>query len=190
MGIIEYLELSERTLAAARHHPGVLQTEKAIEVIANALSVNKPLLLCGNGGGASDAKHITGNWWDGSCKSGARSTASALPRTLPCSLPGQTITPMTRYFLDRWKPTGRWVGALLGISTSGNSKNVIEAFKCAREMGVATIALTGEGGGKLASLSDVLIDVPSRSTPLIQQVHICLYHYICEKVEERLSASS
>jgi D-sedoheptulose 7-phosphate isomerase len=56
-------------------------------------------------------------------------------------------------------------------------------------MGVATIALTGEGGGKLASLSDILIDVPSRFTPLIQQVHICLYHYICEKVEERLSAN-
>ena len=78
-------------------------------------------------------------------------------------------------------------GVLLGISTSGNSKNVLEAFRIARQLGVATIALTGEGGGKLAALSEVLIDVPSRSTLLIQQVHICLYHYICEKVEERLS---
>jgi D-sedoheptulose 7-phosphate isomerase len=79
-------------------------------------------------------------------------------------------------------------GVLLGISTSGNSPNVVEAFRIAREMSLATIALTGEGGGKLAALSTILIDVPSRSTPLIQQVHICLYHYICQKVEERLSA--
>jgi len=72
-------------------------------------------------------------------------------------------------------------GAILGISTSGNSTNIIEAFRAARDLKMTTIGLT-------ADVSDFLIDVPSRSTPLIQQVHICLYHYICGKVEERLAA--
>ena len=57
----------------------------------------------------------------------------------------------------------------------------------ARALGVTTVALTGEGGGKLAGHSDILIDVPSRKTPIIQQLHICLYHYLCEKIEERLA---
>jgi D-sedoheptulose 7-phosphate isomerase len=79
-------------------------------------------------------------------------------------------------------------GVILGISTSGNSTNVVEAFRVAKQMGMTTIGLTGEGGGKIAELADVLVDVPSRSTPLIQQVHICLYHHICEQVEARLAS--
>jgi D-sedoheptulose 7-phosphate isomerase len=75
-------------------------------------------------------------------------------------------------------------GAVLwGISTSGNSANILRAFEQARKMGITTLGMTGAGGGKMAALSDVLIPVPSPSTPEIQQVHICLYHYICEQVE-------
>jgi D-sedoheptulose 7-phosphate isomerase len=76
---------------------------------------------------------------------------------------------------------------LFAISTSGNSKNVIAAAEAARQAGMTVIALTGEGGGKLAPLSDVLLDVPSRFTPVIQQGHLCLYHYICGAVEDRLA---
>jgi D-sedoheptulose 7-phosphate isomerase len=65
---------------------------------------------------------------------------------------------------------------------------VVEAFVTARKQGLGTIALTGEGGGKLAALSGVLLDVPSRSTPLIQQVHICIYHFLCERVEAQYGA--
>jgi D-sedoheptulose 7-phosphate isomerase len=75
----------------------------------------------------------------------------------------------------------------LGLSTSGNSANVIKAFEMARSMGMTTIGMTGEGGGKMATVSDILMDVPSKRTPDIQQVHICLYHYLCEMVEARLS---
>ena len=78
-------------------------------------------------------------------------------------------------------------GVLLGLSTSGNSRNVVAAFEQARAIGMTTIALTGKGGGKLAGLSDILLDVPSRSTPLIQQAHLCLYHHLCERVETRLA---
>jgi D-sedoheptulose 7-phosphate isomerase len=72
---------------------------------------------------------------------------------------------------------------LLGLSTSGNSVNIIAAFEAARKLGMTTIAMTGEGGGKLGLKSDILLDVPSHSTPLIQQVHICMYHYLCQTIE-------
>jgi D-sedoheptulose 7-phosphate isomerase len=77
---------------------------------------------------------------------------------------------------------------LLGISTSGTSRNVVAAFEQARRMRMRTIALTGEGGASLAALADVLLAVPSRRTPLVQQVHLCLYHYLCEQVERRMMA--
>lgn len=79
-------------------------------------------------------------------------------------------------------------GVLIGLSTSGNSANVVEAFAVARKLGLSTIALTGDGGGKLAALSDVLLDVLSRSTPHIQQAHICIYHFLCEQVEAKCAA--
>ncbi len=81
---------------------------------------------------------------------------------------------------------GKAGGVLLGISTSGNSENVVRAFRSPAQS-MTTVALTGEGGGKLAALSDILIDVPSRRTPIIQQLHICIYHYICERIEMALS---
>ena len=76
---------------------------------------------------------------------------------------------------------------LLGLSTSGNSLNVVAAFNQAKQMAMLTVAMTGEGGGRLAPLADHLLAVPSRSTPLIQQAHLCLYHYLCEAVERRLA---
>jgi D-sedoheptulose 7-phosphate isomerase len=82
---------------------------------------------------------------------------------------------------------GKAGGVILGISTSGNSPNVLRTFETARGMGMATVGMTGEGGGAMAALSDHLLAAPSRSTPLIQQVHICLYHYLCAGIERRLA---
>jgi D-sedoheptulose 7-phosphate isomerase len=65
----------------------------------------------------------------------------------------------------------------------------VHAFEAAKVLGVRSIALTGEGGGKLVSVCDLLIDVPSRRTPIVQQLHICIYHYICEQSEARFAAS-
>ena len=68
-------------------------------------------------------------------------------------------------------------------STSGNSKNVIKALSVAKHLGMATIGMTGEGGGRMASLCDVLIDVPSRVTPRVQEMHLVIYHFLCEQIE-------
>ena len=75
---------------------------------------------------------------------------------------------------------------LIGISTSGNSQNIINAFAKARDIGVTTIALTGKTGGKMRSLADSLLCVPSSDTPRIQESHIMLGHIICEIVESAL----
>jgi D-sedoheptulose 7-phosphate isomerase len=82
---------------------------------------------------------------------------------------------------------GRSGGVIIGLSTSGNSVNVFRAFDAAQKLSMTTVALTGEGGGKLAAKTNVLLDAPSRSTPLVQQVHICIYHYLCQRVEEQYS---
>ncbi|HHZ07594.1 MAG TPA: SIS domain-containing protein, partial [Rhizobiales bacterium] len=76
---------------------------------------------------------------------------------------------------------------LLAISTSGNSRNVVLAAEQARAMGMTVVSLTGDTGGLLAPLSDVLLAVPSKETPIVQQGHLALYHYLCEAVEARLS---
>lgn len=185
--VSDYLQLSAETILASRHHPGILRTSRAIDAIATALELGNPLLVAGNGGSASDAMHITGELVGRFLKE---------RRALNCICLSCNPAVLTAWANDYSYDTvfSRQVEAygvpgaiLLGISTSGNSKNIVEAFKVARSSGVTTIALTGQGGGKLTELSDILIDVPSTSTPLIQQVHLCLYHYICEQVEARLS---
>jgi D-sedoheptulose 7-phosphate isomerase len=75
---------------------------------------------------------------------------------------------------------------LVGLSTSGNSKNIINAFKIAKEKQIITIGLTGENGGKMGTLADLLINVPSNDTPRIQEAHILIGHIICELVESKL----
>lgn len=186
VSIIEYLEHSERVLAKTRSHESIAKVDKAVDAIAASLSEGKPLLVCGNGGSASDAMHIAGELVGRFLKE---------RRALNCICLSSNPAVLTAWSNDYSYDTvfsrqveayGLKGGAIIGLSTSGNSRNVIEAFKTARQLGMTTIGLTGESGGKMADCSDILIDVPSRSTPLIQQVHICLYHYICEKVEARL----
>ena len=188
MNIFEYLEASERVIEAARHYPGTAKAEDAIDAIVVALSADKPMLVCGNGGSASDAMHITGELVGRFLKE---------RRALNCVCLSSNPSVLTAWsndysydtvFSRQTEAYGAPGGVIMGISTSGNSRNVIEAFRVAKDMGMTTIALTGEGGGKVAGLTDILVDAPSRSTPMIQQVHICLYHHICEQVEARLAA--
>jgi D-sedoheptulose 7-phosphate isomerase len=84
------------------------------------------------------------------------------------------------------KGTGREGDVLIGLSTSGNSKNVIRAFEVANEMGMLTVAFTGRSGGKMKDVVDFLINVPSEDTPRIQETHILIGHIICEIVESSI----
>lgn len=163
------------------------RVEAAVDAVATALGANKALLVCGNGGSASDAMHITGELVGRFLKERRGLKAICLSSNPAVLTAWSNDYSYDTVFSRQTEAYGEPGGVILGISTSGNSRNVIAAFEVARGLGMTTIAMTGEGGGKMAGLSDILLDVPSRSTPLIQQVHICLYHYLCEQVEARLA---
>lgn len=183
MGIAAYLERSADLLHRMATAPAAGQVEPAARLIAQALKADKPLLVCGNGGSAADAQHITGELVGRFLKE-----RQAL-RCICLAADTAVITALgndygyATVFARQVEAYGAAGGVVLGLSTSGNSTNVAAAFEKARSLGMTTIAFTGQGGGKLAPLSDILIDVPSSHTPDIQQVHVCLYHFLCERIE-------
>ncbi|MBF0393025.1 MAG: SIS domain-containing protein, partial [Alphaproteobacteria bacterium] len=161
--------------------------EAAADAVVTGLAAGRPLLVCGNGGSAADALHITGELVGRFLLERRALKAICLADNVAVLTAWANDYDYASVFARQVEAYGEPGGVLLGLSTSGNSPNVVAAFEKARDLGMATIALTGEGGGKLAALSDHLLAVPSRSTPLIQQVHLCLYHYLCERIERRLA---
>ena len=185
--LARYLEDSAQLLRRTAEHLPAARVEEAIETIVAALAADRPLLICGNGGSASDAMHITGELVGRFLKERRALKAICLTSNPAVLTAWSNDYSYETVFARQVEAYGETGAVLLGISTSGNSVNVLEAFRTAKRMDIATIALTGESGGRLAPLTDLLLDVPSTSTPFIQQAHICLYHYICEHVELRLS---
>ncbi len=184
MSLENYLTQSARVIEEC----AALQdrVETAIQHITSALRAGKPLLVCGNGGSAADAAHIAGELVGRFHKERKAYKVICLTSNHAFMTAWSNDYAYESVFSRQVEGFGEPGAVLLALSTSGNSPNVIKAFEQAHTMGMATIALTGLGGGKLAPLADILLDVPSTSTPLIQQGHICLYHYICAQVEEQL----
>ena len=157
--------------------------DAACDLIVPSLSANKPLLICGNGGSAADALHISGELV------GRFLVARRALNVICLSANAAIITAWANdydyesIFARQVEAHGNNGGILLCISTSGNSKNVLKALSMAKHLGLATIGMTGEGGGGMASFCDVLIDVPSTVTPRIQEMHLIIYHFLCEKIE-------
>ena len=172
----------------------LLQATKSLEdqVIASAESCKTALakggkvIFCGNGGSAADAQHLA---------------AELMGRFLfdRRPLPSISLTVDTsaltaigndygfdNVFARQLRGIGTKGDVLVGMSTSGNSVNVVKAFEAAREMGIATVGLTGAGGGKMAFLSDILIAVTHNQTNHIQEAHIAIGHMICAIVERDL----
>ena len=162
----------------------LLAVNDSVNVIVSAFKKGNKVLFCGNGGSASDAQHLAAEF------SGRFYTdRDALPaEALHCNT--SYITAVANdYSYDviysrLIKGIGNQGDILVGLSTSGNSKNIIKAFEVAKEKEMTTIAFTGSTGGKLKNLSDILINVPSDDTPRIQESHILLGHIICQFVEE------
>jgi len=188
-GFEAYLDASVEALRDARKALDPAKIEKAVALIAAALAADKPLLICGNGGSASDAMHIAGELV-GRFLERRRALKAIALGTDPAVLTAWSNDEGYDGALARQvEAYGEKGGVLLAISTSGNSRNVIAAAVAARKRGMSVLALTGEGGGKLAPKADLVFAVPSRSTPLIQQVHICLYHYFCAEIEKRIAGA-
>ena len=158
---------------------------KAAAVIADSLKAGGKLMLCGNGGSAGDAQHIAAEFVATLDHQRPRPGLRALALTTDTSF----LTAYTNDFgydgvyARQVETMGDHGDVLIGISTSGNSKNVCAAVEAASAKGIITIAMTGESGGALAELADHLIAVPSSATPLIQEVHIALGHAITAEVE-------
>lgn len=182
-----HLQESSRLIAAMAEYSAAPRVDEAVARIVAAFKTGKPLLVCGNGGSASDAMHITGELVGRFLKERrgykciCLSSDSAVLTALGNDYGYETV------FARQVEAYAEPGGVFWGISTSGNSANVVQAAIKARELGMTVISMTGQGGGKLAPLSDLLLDVPAKHTPYIQQIHLCLYHYICEAVEAALA---
>ncbi|HEY6978245.1 MAG TPA: D-sedoheptulose 7-phosphate isomerase [Chitinophagaceae bacterium] len=160
-----------------------------VEVIATAFNNGKKVLFCGNGGSAADAQHLAAEFSGRFYKD-----RKALPsEALHCNTSYLTAVANDYSYDVIYSRIVDGIGVsgdvLVGLSTSGNSGNVVKAFKTAKEKNMITIGFTGETGGKMKALSDYLFDVPSKDTPRIQESHIMLGHIICELVEEKLFGS-
>jgi len=162
--------------------------EAAVQLAASALREGRPLLVCGNGGSAADAQHIT-----------AELVGRFLRdrRGLPVICLADNAAILTAWandagyedvFARQVEAYGGQGGVLFAISTSGNSGNVVRAAERARAMHLGVIGLTGAGGGRLGALCDPLLAVPVASTPLVQQAHLVLYHWFCGRLEALLAA--
>jgi D-sedoheptulose 7-phosphate isomerase len=162
--------------------------EKVTEVIVDALKNNHRIYFCGNGGSAADAQHLAAEF------SGRFYTdRDALPaEALHCNTSYLTAVANDYSFDVIYSRLIKGIGnegdVLVGLSTSGNSKNILNAFETAKQKKIITVGFTGQPGGKIKTESDYLINVPSTDTPRIQESHIMIGHIICQLVEEKYFA--
>jgi len=143
---------------------------QSAEVIADAFKADRKLLICGNGGSAADAQHIAAEFVNRFMIERPPLPAVALSTDTSIITSIGNDYSFDQIFSKQIKAIGREGDVLLAISTSGESKNVITAVKVARDMGIKTIGLTGKGGGKMAKMVDILLNVDSDVTPRIQEV--------------------
>ena len=160
--------------------------EKAAEMIVQSLRNGGKIHFCGNGGSAADAQHLAAElsgrfYYD-------RPPLNA--EALHCNTSYLTAVGNDygyEYIFARLlRGTAKKGDVLVGISTSGNSKNILCAYDVCKEMGINIISMTGATGGKMKELSDLLLNVPSTDTPRIQESHIMIGHIICELVESAI----
>ena len=156
-----------------------------IDVIVNAFRDGKRVYFCGNGGSAADAQHLAAEFSGRFYKD-----RKALPaEALHCNTSYLTAVANDYSFDDIYSRLIDRIGekgdVLVGLSTSGNSVNILKAFETARKKEMITVGFTGESGGKMRTLCDHLINIPSTDTPRIQESHIMVGHIICELVEEK-----
>lgn len=183
-------KIKDIVAASIKVKQDVLQNEELLKTVQDCVTLivqafknGNKVLFCGNGGSAADAQHLAAEF------SGRFYTdRDALPaEALHCNTSYLTAV-ANDYSYDviysrLIKGIGNPGDVLVGLSTSGNSKNIYNAFEVAREKGITTIAFTGASGGTMKALSDYLINVPSTDTPRIQESHIMLGHIICQLVE-------
>jgi D-sedoheptulose 7-phosphate isomerase len=189
--ITKQLERSIATLTAVRADASIVDAvAEAGQLIANAMKKRNKLMVAGNGGSAADSQHLVGEF------------VSRLTRDRP-AMPAVALTTDTSIltaigndysyddvFARQVEAIGNPGDVFLGISTSGNSRNLIKALTVCRQNGIATVGFLGNKGGAMAPLCDYRVIVPSRITMHIQESHIALEHILCMVVERNYFGES
>lgn len=181
--LAESIEVKQRIIEDT---PLLDKIQQATSTIIDRIKTGNTIYFCGNGGSAADAQHLAAElsgrfYFD-------RDPLSS--EALHCNTSFMTAV-ANDYSFDMvyarlLKGIGQKGDVVIGLSTSGNSKNIINTFDIAKEKGIYTIALTGSNGGKMKGIVDICINVPSNDTPRIQESHITIGHIICEIIEDTL----
>ena len=160
--------------------------EKVIDTIVSAYQNNKKVLLAGNGGSAADAQHIAAEFSGRFYFDRQPLPAEALHVNTSFLTAVANDYSYDEVYARMLKASGEQGDVFIGISTSGNSGNIVKAMEIARQKGMFVVAFTGESGGKMKDCCDCLLNMPSNDTPRIQEAHITVGHIICEFVEKKL----
>lgn len=178
--LVEGLAVLEAVARDAALHAKLAE---AAEATASALKAGRKLMVAGNGGSAADAQHLVAEFVSRLCQDRPALRAVALTTDTSILTAVGNDYGYERTFARQIEALGQTGDVFLGISTSGNSPNVLRALELCREMGVATIGLTGRNGGKMPALCDYCLRMPSDVTMHIQEAHLALEHIFCMIVE-------
>ncbi|WP_120945032.1 D-sedoheptulose 7-phosphate isomerase [Helicobacter labacensis] len=160
------------------------EIEGAVLLLIEALKGGNKILICGNGGSAADAQHFAAEL-TGRYKAQRQGLAAIALSTDTSALTAiANDYSYSAVFARQVEALGRKGDYLVGISTSGNSDNVLLALQKAQELGLGTVGLSGNQGGKMRALCDCHLIVPSNDTPRIQEMHILLIHLLCDRIEQ------
>ncbi len=174
------IETMQRVLADDKIHAAVLQ---AGELTAAAMKAGKKLMVCGNGGSAADAQHLVAEFVSRLTVDRPALRAVALTTDTSILTAIGNDYSYDNVFERQVEALGNPGDVLLAISTSGNSKNCVKALKLAKQMGIHTVAYTGNNGGSMSALADINVIIPSDTTMNIQESHLALEHIFCMVVE-------
>jgi len=162
---------------------------EAVQLIAQAFREGKKVLLFGNGGSATDASHIAAEFVNRFLMERPPLPAIALNTDSAVLTSISNDYDYSQVFSKQLAALGHEGDVVIGISTSGNSPNVLKAIEVAKRNGMRTVVLTGGTGGRLAKLADITFIVPTKITARIQETHVTLGHTICQLVDEELFGS-
>lgn len=157
-----------------------------IRLVSHTFEVGNKLFFFGNGGSAADAQHLAAEFVNRYVMDRPPLPAIALTTDASVLTSVSNDFAFNEIFAKQIRALGKERDVAIGITTSGNSPNVVKAFEVAKEMGIKTIALTGNDGGIVGKMADFPLIVPSTSTPRIQEAHILIGHILCEMVEHYL----
>lgn len=163
-----------------------IKVQKAIDEIYMRLKSGHKIIVFGNGGSASQAQHFAAELVNKFSRSRRAIPALSLTTDTSCLTSIANDYAFDYVFSRQLEALGMEGDVVLALSTSGGSQNVIRALQTAREKNLFSIGVTGEGGGAVGTLCDILLDVPSNDTPRVQEVHLFLLHLICQEIEQKV----